>query len=165
MSSDYAVLQAAAQWFAVMQSGSVSEADRLAWQDWLAAPEHARAWRRVEQISGQFEPLASDPFSPVATALLQRRQPNRRQALKTLSVLCGGGVLALACGAAPWRSWAADQRTAIGEVRDWRLDDGTQLWLNTDSAVDVAFDEQTRTLSLYRGELLVETPAHRRPAL
>jgi len=163
MSLDYTVLQAAAQWFAVMRSEVVSEADRQAWHDWLAVPEHARAWRRVEQISGRFEPLAGDPFSPVATALLERRQPSRRQALKTLSVLCGGGALALACGAAPWRSWAADQRTAIGEVRDWRLEDGTQLWLNTDSAVDIAYADQIRTVSLYRGELLVQTSGDQRP--
>lgn len=163
MSLDYAVLQAAAQWFAVMKSGSASEADRQAWHEWLTVPEHARAWQRVEQISGRFEPLAGDPFSPVASALLERRQPNRRQALKTLSVLCGGGALALACGAVPWRNWTADQRTAVGEVRDWRLEDGTQLWLNTDSAMDIAYDDQTRSLSLYRGELLIQVPAKRRP--
>ena len=47
MNLDYQVLQAAAQWFAVLQSDSVSVADREAWRAWLAAPEHARAWRRV----------------------------------------------------------------------------------------------------------------------
>ncbi|AHL77540.1 membrane protein [Stutzerimonas stutzeri] len=163
MSLDYQVLQAAAQWFAVLQSDSVSEADREAWRVWLAAPEHARAWQRVEQISGRLEPLAGDPFSPAATALLRSGQPTRRQALKTLSILCGGGALALAAGAMPWRSWAADQRTAVGEVRDWRLEDGSRLWLNTDSAVDVAFEERTRQLSLYRGELLMQAVAEPRP--
>lgn len=165
MSLDYQVLQAAAQWFAVLQSESASEADREAWRAWLAAPEHARAWQRVEQISGRLEPLAGDPFSPAATALLQPRQANRRQALKTLSILCGGGVLALAAGAMPWRNRVADQRTAVGEVRDWRLDDGSQLWLNTDSAVDIAFEDRTRKVSLYRGELLLQTVAERRPLM
>jgi transmembrane sensor len=163
MSLDYQVLQAAAQWFAVLQSEAVSEADRTAWRAWLATPEHARAWQRVEQISGRLHPLTGDPFSPAATALLRPRQTSRRHALKTLSILCGGGVLALAAGAMPWRSWAADQRTAVGEVRDWRLDDGSQLWLNTDSAVDIAFEEHARTLSLYRGELLLQAVAEHRP--
>lgn len=163
MSLDYQVLQAAAQWFAVLQSDSVSEADREAWRAWLAAPEHARAWRRVEQISGRLEPLAGDPFSPATTALLRSGQPTRRQALKTLSILCSGGALALVAGAMPWRSWTADQRTAIGEVRDWRLDDGSRLWLNTDSAVDVAFEQRTRQFSLYRGELLMQAAAEPRP--
>ncbi len=163
MNLDYQVLQAAAQWFAVLQSDSVSEADREAWRAWLAAPEHARAWRRVEQISGRLQPLAGDPFSPATTALLRSGQPTRRQALKTLPILCGGGALALVAGAMPWRSWTADQRTAVGEVRDWRLDDGSRLWLNTDSAVDVAFEGRTRQFSLYRGELLMQAAAEPRP--
>lgn len=162
MRLDYQVLQAAAQWFAVLQSESVSEEDRQAWQRWLDEPANARAWQRVEQISGRFEPLASDPFGPQASALLQR-QPTRRQAMKTLSVVLGGGVLALAGSAMPWRSWTADQRTAVGEVRDWRLPDGSQLWLNTDSAVDVAFESGVRNLALYRGEALIETRDEPRP--
>jgi transmembrane sensor len=160
---DYQVLQAAAQWFAVLQSDTVSDDDRQAWRRWLSDPEHARAWRRVEQISGRFEPIASGPFGAQASALLQRRQPNRRQVLKTLSVVFGGGVLALAGGAMPWRSWTADQRTAVGEVRDWRLPDGSLLWLNTDSAVDVAFESGVRNLALYRGEALIETRDEPRP--
>nr|WP_272891860.1 FecR domain-containing protein [Stutzerimonas stutzeri] len=155
-------MQAAAQWFAVLQSESVSEYDRQAWRRWLDEPANARAWQRVEQISGRFEPLASDPFGPQASALLQR-QPNRRQAMKTLSVILGGGVLALAGGAMPWRSWTADQRTAVGEVRDRRLPDGSLLWLNTDSAVDVAFESGVRNLALYRGEVLIETRDEPRP--
>jgi transmembrane sensor len=162
---DYQVLQAAAQWFAVLQSDRVSDDDREAWRRWLNDPEHARAWQRVEQISGRFEPLARDPFGARASSLMQRRQPTRRQALKALSVIFGGGVLALAGGAMPWRSWTADQRTAVGEVRDWRLPDGSHLWLNTDSAVDVALDDQVRQLSLYRGELLVQASNEQRPLL
>jgi len=162
---DYQVLQAAAQWFAVLQSDTVSDDDRQAWRRWLSDPEHARAWRRVEQISGRFEPLARDPFGAKASSLMQRRQPTRRQALKTLSVVFGGGVLALAGGAMPWRSWTADQRTAVGEVRDWQLPEGSHLWLNTDSAVDVALDDQVCQLSLYRGELLVQVSHERRSLL
>lgn len=162
MKLDYQVLQAAAQWFALLQSEVVSDADRQAWRCWLEEPANARAWQRVEQISGRFEPIARDPFGPQASALLQR-QPTRRHVVKTLSVLLGGGALALAGGAAPWRSWTADQRTAVGEVRDWRLPDGSQLWLNTDSAVDVAFEAGVRQLALYRGELLIETRDEPRP--
>ncbi|WP_407293849.1 FecR domain-containing protein [Stutzerimonas zhaodongensis] len=163
MSLDYQVLQAAAQWFAVLQSDRVSDDEREAWQRWLSDPEHKRAWRRVEQISGRIVPLTRDPFGPQASALLQRRQPTRRQALKTLTVVFGGGVLALSGGVMPWRSWVADQRTAVGEVRDWQLPDGSQLWLNTDSAADVDLSDQVRQLSLYQGELLVQASNERRP--
>ncbi|MCQ2030353.1 FecR domain-containing protein [Stutzerimonas zhaodongensis] len=164
MRFDYQVLQAAAQWFAVLQSESVTDDDRQAWRCWVEVPEHARAWQRVEQISGRFEPIARDPFGHQASALLQH-QPSRRRALKALSVLLGGGVLTLAGGAAPWRSWTADQRTAVGEVRDWHLPDGSQLWLNTDSAVDVAFETGVRNIALYRGELLIQAVDEQRPVV
>jgi len=164
VNADYRVLQEAAQWFAVLQSDSASEADRLAWRAWLHEPEHVLAWQRVERISGQFQPLADDRSGCAASCLLQQRQPNRRQALKLLSLMTGG-ALAVVVGAGSWRDWSADQRTAVGEVRELRLADGSQLWLNTNSAVDVAFDGDRRQVALYRGELLLDTPDERRPLL
>ncbi len=156
MGIDYRVLQEAAKWFAVLQSGAASAGERQAWNAWLEQPEHARAWARVERISGQFQPLADDAVGRTAGAMLHSRQSNRRQALKVLSVLCGGAALSLAGGSLPWRQWTADERTAVGEVRDLRLTDGSQLWLNTDTAVDIADDATARRLALYRGELLVD---------
>jgi len=99
MGSDYRVLQQAAEWFALLQSGSVSASERRAWAAWLEQPEHAQAWAKVERISGQFQPLTSDAIGRAAGAMLQQRQSTRRQALKVLSVLCGGAVLTVAGGA------------------------------------------------------------------
>lgn len=162
MGSDYRVLQQAAEWFALLQSGSVSASERRAWAAWLEQPEHAQAWAKVERISGQFQPLTSDAIGRAAGAMLQQRQSTRRQVLKVLSVVCGGAVLTVAGGALPWQRWAADERTAVGEVRDLRLADGTRLWLNTDSALDIRFDAKERRLSLQHGELLIDAPASRR---
>ncbi|WP_313054375.1 FecR domain-containing protein [Pseudomonas lopnurensis] len=156
MGIDHRVLQEAAQWFAVLQSGAVSAAERQAWSQWIERPEHARAWARVERISGQLLPLSADPVGRTAGGLLQQQRTSRRQALKLLGLVCGGAGLTLATGSAPWREWTANQRTAVGEVRDLRLSDGSRLWLNTGSAVDIAFDRHARQLSLYRGELLID---------
>ena len=82
MGSDYRVLQQAAEWFALLQSGSVSASERRAWAAWLEQPEHAQAWAKVERISGQFQPLTSDAIGRAAGAMLQQRQSTRRQALK-----------------------------------------------------------------------------------
>ncbi|WP_313515015.1 FecR domain-containing protein [Pseudomonas sp.] len=165
MSQDFRVLQEAADWFAVLHSGRVREDERLAWQAWLAQPDHAHAWRKVERLSGQLQRLSGEPGGRAAAGMLGSRS-GRRQALKTLSVLCGGGALAWLGGdRLSARGWFASQRSAVGEVRDLRLADGSQLWLNTDSAVDIAFDDAARTLALYRGEILVDAPTERRPLL
>ena len=161
MAINYRVLQEAAQWFAVLQSGAASRAERQAWSEWVLEPEHAQAWAHVERISGQFQPLTGDPVGRVAGSFLHSRRSNRRQALKMLSVLCGGAALSLVGGYLPWRQWAADERTAVGEVRDLRLADGSRLWLNTDTALDI--DADAGRLALHRGELLVDATA--RPLL
>lgn len=158
---DFAVLQQAADWFARLRDERASEQDRLAWQRWLEAqPQHRQAWQRVETISGQFERL---PQRQAARSALQTRGMDRRQAVKVLSLIGGGSVLALAGRSLPWQQWRADQRTAVGEVRGRQLADGSRLWLNTDSALDVDFGSGLRRLALYRGEVLVEVAEDARP--
>ncbi|XQE65414.1 FecR domain-containing protein [Pseudomonas sp. P3C3] len=160
-SIDFAVLQQAADWFARLRDEHASEQDRLAWQRWLEArPQHRQAWLRVESISGQFERL---PQRQAARSALQARGVERRQALKALSIVAGVGLLGLGGRALPWQQWQASQRTAVGEVRDSQLADGSRLWLNTDSALDVDFTAQLRRLMLYRGEVLVEAADDARP--
>ncbi|MER1156796.1 FecR domain-containing protein, partial [Pseudomonas aeruginosa] len=53
-----------------------------------------------------------------------------------------------------WRDgFGADYLTAVGERRDLVLEDGSQVEMNTDSAVDVRYDAGQRLLRLYRGEI------------
>lgn len=51
----------------------------------------------------------------------------------------------------------AQQRTSIRERRSLRLDDGSQLALNADTALDIRFDSKQRLIQVYRGEMLVNT--------
>lgn len=54
-------------------------------------------------------------------------------------------------------AWAADYRTGIGEQREIILADGTRLWLNTASAIDVHFNASERRIKLITGELFIDT--------
>ncbi|WP_043307559.1 FecR domain-containing protein [Pseudomonas sp. ML96] len=160
-SIDFSALEQAAEWFARLRDERVSEQDRLAWQLWLEAqPQHRQAWQRVEMISSQFERL---PQRQAARSALQARGMDRRQALKVLSVISGGTLLAFAGRGLPWQQWQANQRTAVGEVQGSQLADGSRLWLNTDSALDVDFSASLRRLALYRGEVLVDVAEDDRP--
>ena len=47
--------------------------------------------------------------------------------------------------------------TEVGERRQFLLDDGTRLQLNTASAVDVQFTAQRRLIVLRRGEIFIDT--------
>ena len=166
---DRDVLQQAAEWFAVL-GGAPSEQDRLAWQRWLQAdPRHAAAWRRVEALDQRFERLPAGIQRQAARQVLEQvqHQRGRRRTLKGLAGLgLGAGAAWLAIERQPWQPWLADASTAVGEQRELQLDDGTRLWLNTDTALAVsnsANGAPARRLRLLRGELMVQTAHADRP--
>jgi len=164
VAADFHSLEEAADWFAVLQADEVSEASRAEWQNWLAArPQNASAWRHIETVSRRFTPLRGE--GETATTALESARSGvaaRRRALR-------GGALVLLCsmlGALGWRQQpvrelvaraGASHRSGVGERRELRLDDGGMLWLNTDSAVDVAYSPALRRVSLLAGEILIQT--------
>lgn len=164
---DHAVLKQAAHWYARLH-GDADPSLHADWQHWHAQHDsHRRAWQYVERIGSRFAPLQDERDSAQA-ALSGARQlkRSRRQLLLGLTML-GGGALLARIGWSPAResllAWRADQRTSVGEIRALTLADGTQLWLNSDSAVDIAYQAQRRVLRLIRGEVLIETARDPRP--
>lgn len=169
------VLEEAAQWYALLQSGEATATDRTQWQAWLDdAREHRIAWNYVDRISGRFGPIQASPerdsavngFRSAARHMARRRQV----VLGLVGTLAASGLL----GWAQWRhvllpesvlAWAADYHTATGELRDIQLADGSQVWLNTASAFDQDYNGDLRRLRLVAGEILVRTAADpsRRP--
>ncbi len=169
----FAALQQAARWYARLQDEDAAARERDGWRRWLdASAEHRAAWRYVERVSGHFAPLRHGAGRDAADAALALpRDGGRRQALRTLALLAaagalgfgGHGVVGGAAGSRRLLAWHADHRTAVGEVRRVRLADGSDLWLNTASALDVDFDAGRRRLLLLDGELLLDTAADARP--
>ncbi|WP_454692608.1 FecR domain-containing protein [Achromobacter aloeverae] len=164
-----AVARRAVAWWVVLQDDAGAPGTRDAWLRWRAAhPDHERAWQRIESVNGRLHEMSSPIKSAIAHATLT--QPNsrgRRQAVKGLALLvfAGGGAWVVQAHT-PWRLWTADYRTARGERRTVMLADGTEVVLNTDSAIDVSFDQARRRVRLIAGEILVTTapdigPAHR----
>lgn len=158
---DFEALQEAAEWFATLRAGNVADDDWQAWQQWRAARTvNELAWQRVERIAGKFErvPDAMRADAHHALNVAKGRQQARRRTLGALSVL---GVSALAgmlgWRVAPWQVWAADYRTGTGERREIRLADGTHVWLNTNTAIDVDYGATLRQVLMRRGEILVTT--------
>lgn len=153
------VARRAVEWLVALQAGPVSDPLRLEWARWRAAdPLHEHAWQRIEALNGRMATLAAPATGAIAQAALAPRPPRRRRALQALAVLCVAGGAAWSVERhTPWRQWTADLRTGIGERRALALADGTQLVLNTASAVDVRFDAYTRRLRLLAGEIAITT--------
>lgn len=164
---DYATLQQAADWFARLSDEPVEPGVHDAWRAWHGQSErHRLAWRYVERVSQRFVPLQDDVTSAAQTLdHLRHTQRTRRQALRSLSILLGGALL----GWAGWRQrWlpdalTTDYHTGIAVLGEQRLADGTQVWLNSGTALDVDFSPRQRTVRLYAGEVLINTGRDPRP--
>lgn len=148
------VVRAAAQWLALMESGSASERDRAELQSWRDShPSHEQAWQKAQLLRQRFADLPSG----LAMASLDRPQASRRTVLKRAV-----GAVALVPTAwlisrqLPLDVWRADLRTATGEGRKIQLADGSSLQLNTASAVDI--DLKSRRIKLVEGEIALKVP-------
>ena len=146
---------AASQWYAKLASGEANERDYAAWQSWKdASIKHAQAWQQLEEINQQFQQLPPK----VGLTTLQKPAPPRRQALKQLAVMfCVGTASWYTYQEQPWRELLADYKTAVGETREIQLADGTQLYLNTNTTINVLYNNQQRQVELIEGEVLIKT--------
>ncbi|PIF77712.1 FecR family protein [Variovorax sp. 54] len=160
-----ALLGEAADWLMRFQSGDRSDTAHRAFEQWRAqSPAHAAAWQRAESVLATFGQVPGEIGHRTLQGL---GKPRRRQMLQAFGMLAIAAPTAwLAWRELPWSNWSADLRTAIGEQKSLRLADGTQLVLNTASAVNVVFTGTERRLWLESGEILITTapdpaPVHR----
>lgn len=125
---------------------------------WLHAdPAHAKAYDRLQKLWEQSNHLADDQelqaLKAADLAALRRGRwfrPQRFAAIAaTLVLLVGAGVLVSQRMPSPPPLTFA---TALGERRTEMLDDGSQVVLNTDSAIEVRYSKGRRAIALMRGE-------------
>lgn len=152
------ILGEAADWLVQLHSGTATPHDHQAIEQWRnRSAEHAQAWQRAEGLLGELRGVPSN----LAVQTLQRasRQQglSRRQTVTRLGLLLIAGPVVIASQQLPWQQWTADQRTAVGEQKNLQLPDGSQLLLNTDSAVNIAFNAAERRVLLLNGEVLINT--------
>ncbi|AKS04688.1 FecR domain-containing protein [Pseudomonas trivialis] len=159
---DPQVLEEAAEWLMRLSERELSEQERAEWERWkVSSPEHDRAWSRAQLLQSKFGGL---PPSLAMSALDRPNSPERRAALGKLAIL-------LALMPAGWGSWklaqsqqcSADYRTDVGQRRELTLADGSQITLNTATAIDVMFDDRQRLIHLREGEILVQTAVDTAP--
>jgi transmembrane sensor len=160
-SIDLRALNEAAEWLVKLNASDATEQDSIACELWrMSSQKNIQAWALAEQFLKKFDRLPPQLAMP---ALIRSKRndstnPTRRAALGKLTAM-------LAVIPAGWGAWRvaetrgllADHHTATGEQRKIQLADGSQITLNTATAIDVQFDKNQRLINLRSGEVLIET--------
>ncbi|HEX8544637.1 MAG TPA: FecR domain-containing protein [Pseudomonas sp.] len=158
---DHATLQQAVDWFARPSAELNALPLHETWRQWHAHSELNRlAWGYVARVGQRFAPLQDDIAGANQTLeTLRHSQRSRRQVLRGLSILMGGALLGWGNWQQRWLpgNWTTDFYTSTTSLGEQLLADGTRLWLNSGTALDVNFSADQRELKLYSGEILIST--------
>jgi transmembrane sensor len=156
----------ALDWITRLHSGRAGASDRAAFETWRSlTPAHESAARDAET-------LWDDIGRTDAARLFQDRllvSPAPRMVTRRRLVFAGAAAasaagIALGTGALPpFSGWFSDYATGTGERRSVRLPDGSTVFLNTGSALSLAFSPAERRLSLPAGEAVFEVAHEDRP--
>lgn len=153
--SEKTALQAA-EWYFRLQASSATQTDQLACQAWRDAdPSHEYAWQRAVTVSQKLQVL---PKGLAYTTLRSNHQTNRRRTIKTLAILMAvSGVSWEASQSESARRYFAQYSTGRGEQRKITMHDGTEIHLNTASAINTKFSQHLRLIEVEAGEVLIQT--------
>lgn len=164
----------AASWLARLQSGRDPDVERR-FEQWRADPRHAEAFERVQRSyeqagllrhsalaapRGRESPIAKPPWRP---------RPALAAAAAVIMLVPIGALLVRAGGPPFGATDSVMLMTAVGEIREVSLADGSKVTLDTSTKLDVEIGRSRRTAHLRFGRarfriapadapFLVETP-------
>ncbi|MBR8653595.1 FecR domain-containing protein [Achromobacter sp. Marseille-Q0513] len=168
VATDEALAEQAAEWIVRLSDGDEAERlrEREAFEAWKRAdPRHAAAASGMERMVGQLRSARADAGGngrPARAGLdasfagQRRRGRVKRAAAAIALALLLAGPAWIALRAWPPGYLLADVHTATGQWESRRLADGSQIWLNSASAVNLRYDERRRVIELVQGEILVD---------
>ena len=141
-------LAEASVWIAKLHGDARGRAIEDGLRRWLQAdPENAHAFELATEVWEESEKLRSVvPFRPLNRVQQRRHRGTLFAALAAALALVIVGII--------WFQYAGVVTTAVGEQRQLVLQDGTRVFLNTDTRIVVKYDERVRRVELLRGEAL-----------
>lgn len=141
----------ASGWYFRLQAEDVTPAELDAFAMWLAQGQaQDEAWQEVQSMLGALREPARAIREQEQARWRRPRSRQWRQWACAAAVLLMVGVVALQT---PWLDrLRADYATGTGEMRRVELADGSELQLNTDTAVQIRMTAGERQVHLLRGE-------------
>jgi len=162
--ADKRAREEAAAWFGRLNRPTVPLQTLEDFRLWRREPANRAAYEAVESAWRGAASLADDPdIAAAVNAALGLKARSRSGRWVWPGVLAAGGGVGLAVLALVAFGAGATYATGVGEQRLVRLRDGTDLRLDTDTKVLVAFRGGVRRVRLLRGQAFFDVahdPAH-----
>jgi transmembrane sensor len=144
----------AAAWIARLHEERRSSEVEAKLREWLAASdEHRRAFKRMTLVWKQAGNIRMRARADVSAAPKGRARFSPWAATAAAAL-----VLVVITAAYYWRDNALS--TAVGQQQVRVLRDGTRVALNTDTRIEVNYDEHSRRVRLVRGEARFDVSKH-----
>ena len=161
--ADPRLVDQAIQWMIKLRFNVADDASTAAFERWLhSSAEHQQVWQRVATMNDDFNQLPAQLGRRTLSGARQRI--SRRESLKLLGLMAGAaGLTWFGRDYTPLPALVADYRTATGEQRRVTLDDGSQVQLNSATAIDSTFNAERRKVQLRQGEIVVQPSGDSRP--
>jgi transmembrane sensor len=147
---------AAAAWLVRLSAHDITEKDWSSFHQWIAEhPDHESAFTTAKATLGLMDAafkndVAAQNTTPAKPVARNDNKPVWHRYFAIAACL----LIALFAGrfwfGAP-ELWMADYKTAPGETRTIQLDDGSQVILGPDSAIDVDYSATQRNIVLLSG--------------
>ncbi|KPG91840.1 iron dicitrate transport regulator FecR [Pseudomonas sp. RIT-PI-q] len=143
----------ASGWYFRLQAEDVTAAELDAFATWLAQGQaQDDAWQEVQMMLGAMR----QPAQAIRELEQQQARWRKQRPRRWLEWSCAAAVLLMVGLVALQTPWLdrlrADYATGTGEMRRVELADGSELQLNTDTAVQIRMDAGERHVRLLRGE-------------
>jgi transmembrane sensor len=143
----------ATSWFIRLQADDISEYERQRFHNWYHVnPAHKAAYEQAQKFWSALETPAEHVHARINAT--HRRMIHKRPAPRLAWVSCAFAFMAIIAIQLPgyFQNWQSDYYTHPGECQTVSLQDGSQVTLNTDTAITIEFSEQQRRIHLLRGE-------------
>lgn len=150
------ILQQAVDWLLKQQSATLTLKEQQEFERWLQQSEqHQRAWQCAEHFTAT---LASLPEQHSPEILQQAGKIQATQIIGKLMLVLSLPMLAYLS----WQSnlrhqFFADYVSYTGQQKQVELSDGSQVYLNTQTAFDFTANMQQRHIDLHYGEIQIKT--------
>ena len=142
-------------WFAQLDSGNVSLADRAAFKEWInRSPRHVAEFKAVMALVDDLGVL-SELLEPL---LLEAEPTSNRHFLRPILVPIAAISLMLVAGIVAYTQFSSTNinrefyTTGVGEYQTVELNDGSIVQLNTATTIEIAYSKERREIRLAKGE-------------